>query len=238
MINPQMTQSLLRNALLTPPSLFEILTDLSSIDLIRHPTIFGSESAEEVKQGSVLSTNKSLLAFDGIKLFDNEEIFEVQRQHIITLLTPFFVVAVFLISGISLLFSFFHSKYFFESFYFSSALLFTAAFISFIQIFIIYTFMSWFYQFYIITSKRLIHVCFFRVGGFHLDEVFHRQTTPLEIDRHPQNFILDLLGIEDLYVYFQRFERPEPFIFKTPKDHIKLGELLENHSLKRQANEY
>ncbi len=238
MINSQVPQSLLRNTLLTPPSILEILTNLSS-PLIKYSTIFDRELIEQEKpRNSIASTNKTLIAFEGIRLFDNEEILEVQRQHIITLLTPFFIVGVFLISGISLLFSFFNSKYSFEFSYFPSALLFTAAFISFIQIFIIYTFMSWFYQFYIITSKRLIHVCFFRVGGFHLDEVFHHQTKPLEIDRHPQNFILDLLGIEDLYIYFQRFERPEPFVFKTPKDHIRLGELLENHSLKRQENEH
>ena len=75
---------------------------------------------------------------------------------------------------------------------------------------------------------------FFRVGGFHLDEVFHDQTNPLEIDRHPQNFLLDLFGIEDLYVYFHRLERPEPFVFKTPANHLRIGELLESHCLRER----
>lgn len=134
MINPQMPQSLLRKALLTPPSVLEILTDLSSTHLIRHSTVFDTEHIEEVKPSSISSTNKLLMAFKGIKLFDNEEILEVQRQHVIILLTPFFVVAFFLIFGISLLFFFFHSKYFFEFSYFLSSLLLTATFISFIQV--------------------------------------------------------------------------------------------------------
>lgn len=173
----------------------------------------------------------------GIKLFPHEQVLEVQRKHKITLLFPFFIDAIFIIIAIVLTAIFVNSLYQSALTYLWIALPIIAMSLSFIQIFAAYTFLHWFYQFYVVTNKRLIHVCFFRIGGFHLDEVFHEQANPLEIDSRPQNFIMDLLGIEDLFVYFSRFERPEPFIFKSPQNHTKIEEILENHSLEMERNE-
>lgn len=208
------------------PSITDILVEsFPNLDLIKHLAAREKADAE---------SNKQAISSVGIKLFNNEEVLEVQRQHKITLLMPVFLIGVFIFAAISLLTIFLNSQYIVNPNYFFIIVFSICAFLSFTQIFTLYTFLSWFYQFYIITDKRLISVHYFRVGGFHLDEVFHTKTNPLEIDRHPQNFLLDLLGIEDLYVYFQRFERPEPFIFKAPENHIKIGELLENHSLKKE----
>lgn len=166
----------------------------------------------------------------GIKLFPNEEVLDVQRKHKITLLFPFFLNGIFVVIASLSIIMLFNSGS--ANAFLWAMLSVVGLFFSFIQIFATYTFLYWYYQFYIITNKRLIHVCFFRIGGFHLDEVFHEQTNPLEIDSRPQSFILDLLGIEDIYVYFSRFERPEPFVFRSPKDHVKIEEILEDHSLR------
>ena len=110
-------------------------------------------------------------------------------------------------------------------------LLLSLALLSLLSTFAVYTFMRWFYQFYIITSKRLIHIHYFRVGGFHLDEVFYLQTKPTEVERHPQNFLLDFLGIEDVFVFFKNLERTVPFTFNMPPDSGKIEKLLEERLL-------
>lgn len=176
--------------------------------------------------------------FKGIKLFPEEEILDIQRQHVIALILPLSIVILFIFIIIGIVAgAFYYSKYIGELIIAVSAVLFAAVSVTFLLAFSIYIFMQWYYQFYIFTNKRLIHVHFFRIGGFHLDEILHERTEPLEIDREPQNFILDFLGIEDVYVYFHRFERPEPFIFKMPSDSARIEELLEDHLLKRSNKE-
>lgn len=94
-----------------------------------------------------------------------------------------------------------------------------------------YTFMRWYYQFYIITTKRVIHVHFFRIKGFYQEEIFFEKVTEKEIDRSAPNILYDLLGIEDVYMYMATFERAEPFIFRTPQNAQKIEDILENLAL-------
>lgn len=173
--------------------------------------------------------------FKGLKLFPGEDVLDIQRQHKIGLLIPLIgiifsivLIALFVLSLI------YYSKDLQGFIIFVPALTASAAALSFLFALAIYVFMHWFYQFYIITNKRLVHVHLFHIGGFHLDEVLHEKTDPLEIDREPKNFLLDFLGIEDVYVYFHRFERPEPFVFETPENSKRIEELLEEHLLKRK----
>lgn len=173
--------------------------------------------------------------FKGLKLFPEEDILDIQRQHKIALLIPLsgLIFSIVLVVGV-LISLIYYSRNLGESILFIPALAASSVVLSFLFALAGYIFMHWFYMFYIITNKRLVHVHFFRIGGFHLDEVFHERTDPLEIDREPRNFFLDFLGIEDIYVYFHRFERPEPFIFEAPEDSNKIEELLEEHILKKR----
>ncbi len=176
---------------------------------------------------------KDLKDFSGLKLFPGEEILNIQREHWVAVFIPLLLI-ISGILGIASLLSFYgFSKYTqqMELLVISIALAAIAA--SFLLSLATHIYLFWYYQFYIITSKRLVHVHFFRIGGFHLDEVFHEQTSPLEIDRNPQNFILDFLGIEDIYVYFHRYERPEPFIFKMPQDVNIIEDILEGYMIKK-----
>lgn len=180
-----------------------------------------------------VDTSKSFNAeFRGIKLFPQEEVLDIQRQHLIALLIPLSAVISLIIAVVGILMALFrYWGYIEDPLIFITAILGVTAAFTFLLAFSTYIFLHWFYMFYIITNKRLMHVHFFRIGGFHLDEVLHERTDPLEIDREPKNFFLDFLGIEDIYVYFHRFERPEPFIFETPEDSNRIEELLEEHLL-------
>lgn len=173
-----------------------------------------------------------LESFTGIKLFPGEQVLDVQREHWLIVALPIAIsfsciafIAVCLILIIT-------TNFFDQSFIISTIFLSIAA-MSFLINFSMQTFMKWFYQFYVITSKRLAHIHYFRFGGFHLDEIFHQQITPLEIDKNPQNFIFDFIGIEDVYVYFRRLERPEPFVFRVPQNAEIIEELLERHTLQK-----
>ncbi len=165
----------------------------------------------------------------GIQFFPNEEVVYVHREHEIVLLFP----AIGILSAVFLTISFvsvairFH--YIQNLFYVILMLLLALAFLSLLSTIAVYIFMQWFYQFYIITSKRLIHIHYFRVGGFHLDEVFYLRTRPTEVERNPQNFLLDFLGIEDVSVYFKNLERTVPFVFNAPPDSAKIEALIEKH---------
>lgn len=183
-----------------------------------------------------VDTNKSFNGeFRGIKLFPKEEVLDIQRQHPIALLIPLSAVILLTLSVIGILMGlFYYSIYIQDPLVFITATLVMAVTFTSLLALATYIFLHWFYMFYIITSKRLMHVHFFRIGGFHLDEVLHERTDPLEIDREPKNFFLDFLGIEDIYVYFHRFERPEPFIFETPENSNRIEELLEEHLLTRK----
>lgn len=175
-----------------------------------------------------MNTNNSFNGnFKGLKLFPEEEILCVQRQHWLVLLGPSIIIGFFFLIIGSSVFSIFSFGYIWENLVLLLVILLTMALTSLLLMLAIFTFMYWYYQFYVITDKRLIHIHFFRIGGFHIDEVFHNQTNPLEIDRQPENFLFDFLGIEDIYVYFHRAERPEPFIFKMPRDPNSIEEILE-----------
>ncbi len=167
----------------------------------------------------------------GIQFFPHEEAFYVQREHVVVLLLPAVGIILTALLTISFVLAAVYFQYIQDPFYLILMLLFSLALLCLLSIFAVYTFMRWFYQFYIITSKRLIHIHYFRIGGFHLDEVFYLQTEPTEVERHPQNFLLDFLGIEDVFVYFKNLERTVPFTFNMPPDSGKIEKLLEERLL-------
>lgn len=167
----------------------------------------------------------------GIQFFPGEEIYYAQREHIIVLFFPFAIFFLVALLIISFVLSAFRFGYIQNHFYFILALLLALALLCLLSTFAVFAVMRWFYQFYIITSKRLIHIHFFRIGGFHLDEVFYLRTRPTEVERSPRNFLLDFLGIEDVFVHFKNLERTIPFIFEMPVDSEQIEKLLEERLL-------
>lgn len=167
----------------------------------------------------------------GIEFFPHEEVFYVQREHVIVLLLPAVGILLTAFLTISFILVAIRSQYIQDLFYLILMLLLALALLCLLSAFAVYTFMRWFYQFYIITNKRLIHIHYFRIGGFHLDEVFYIRTRPTEVERQPRNFLLDFLGIEDVFVFFKNLERTVPFTFNMPPDSDKIEKLLEERML-------
>ena len=95
-----------------------------------------------------------------------------------------------------------------------------------------FNFMTWYYQFYIITNRALLHRHFFTIGGFYSDAVFLDEIHQQEIIRQPPNFIYDFLRVQDVYVYFHKLEREEPFIFQAPNNAQEIEDLLQDLTIK------
>lgn len=176
----------------------------------------------------------NLKHFTGLKLFPSEQILDVQREHWLIVAAPLLFISLLMFLILSSLPILLAGNFLDQKIYVVIAIFFSVVVFSFLLNLAIYSFLQWYYQFYIITTKRIAHIHYFRFGGFHLDEVFHRQTSPSEIHKNPENFLFDFLGIEDVYVYFKRLERPEPFIFKVPQDADVIEELLESYTLQKE----
>ncbi|MBI4091960.1 MAG: hypothetical protein HY427_02030 [Candidatus Levybacteria bacterium] len=99
-----------------------------------------------------------------------------------------------------------------------------------------FNFMTWYYQFYIITNRALLHRHFFTIGGFYSDVVFLDEVHQQQITRHPPNFICDFLKVQDVNVYFHKLEREEPFIFQTPSNAQEIEDLLQDLTIKHGIN--
>lgn len=166
--------------------------------------------------------------YDFLKLLPDEKVLCVQRQHPIVLLFPVATTIIIFLMTLGAVGFLSSQKIIFVPL--SLVLILVLTVLSFLAIWGTFVFMYWYYQFYIITNKCILHIHFFRIGGYHSDEVFLDVSPEREIDRKPPNIFYDLLGIEDVYVYFHRFERPEPFIFKTPSNAQQIETLLEEIS--------
>lgn len=91
----------------------------------------------------------------------------------------------------------------------------------------IYLFLSWYYHFYVITSKALVDRYSFRLGGEYSEVVFGDKMHVQEIIRKPRNIFYDFLKIYDVYVYFHKLEKEEPFIFRSPQNSQKIEDVIE-----------
>jgi hypothetical protein len=164
-----------------------------------------------------------------IKLLPDEKILSVQRQHWLVIfgrmIFPLFVAVVALIIALILpldnLYALLPNALYLKTF-------FTLSVICLLFAVVIYEYLSWYYQFYIVTSRCLMHIHFFRIGGFFFEEVFLDQMMQQEITRRAPNLFFDVLGIYDVYVEFSQLDRPEPFIFKSPSDSQYIEDLVEN----------
>lgn len=175
--------------------------------------------------------NYRLEDFPIVKCAEGEKILCVQRQHPIVLfnqlLLQFFLLLLILIPvllashSISQIFLFgLNNNTVISYIVFTTVAAFSAVGL--------YTFMSWFYQFYIITNRAIIHKCAFRITGPYSESVFGEKMHIQEIDRRPQNIIYDFLKIQDIYVYFHKLEREDPFVFRAPTDSQVIEELMQS----------
>ena len=96
----------------------------------------------------------------------------------------------------------------------------------------IYLFLSWYYHFYVITNKALVDRYSFRLGGPYSEVVIGDKMHVQEITRKPRNMVYDFLKIHDVYVYFHKLEKEEPFIFRSPQDSQQIEDLIEDLSAK------
>lgn len=176
------------------------------------------------------SYNRLLEHSDLIGLHDDEKIIEVQRQHWVKLVFPIFLS--FLLTII--VFSLVTGLLIQEMIEVPGVILvdFFLVGISFILSFIIFSFMYWHYQFYIITNRCLMHKHFFKLGGYSSEEFFIEASPEREIAKEAQNPILSLLGVENVTVYFQR-PGLDCFVFEAPQDAQRISNALEAISLNK-----
>ena len=150
-----------------------------------------------------------------VKCSEGEKILCVQRKHWMILLGHlfllFFTLMILPLSFVLISFSFpdlliiFKENPFFLLFclsFFISALLLTT----------IYLFLSWYYHFYVITTKALIDRYLFRLGGPYSEIVYGETMHVQEIAREPRNIFYDFLRIYDVHIHFYKLEKEEPFV--------------------------
>lgn len=184
--------------------------------------------------------------FPIIRCAEGEKILCVQRQHPIALITPMAGQIIAFIFILSSLIFIFHYLVGLSPLTLSGSTLIayiTLAAISILLLIETFTFMTWYYQFYIITNKAIVHRNSFRMAGFYSESVMLSQMHQQRMERDSPNLIYDFLKIQDLYIYFHKLEREEPFVFKTPDDAQVLEDLLQelvikpNHTQEPLKNE-
>ena len=174
---------------------------------------------------------KPLKEFSIIRCADGEKILCVQRQHPIAFITSivlqiiaalFTLVSLIYILGLlgeTTAFTLPNSTLIgYLTFVIISTLLITETF----------TFLSWYFEFYVITNKQIVHRYSFRIFGSYTESVYGEKMHIQEIERRSSNLIYDFLKIQDVYVYFHKLERENPFIFKTPEDAQVVDDVLQD----------
>lgn len=168
---------------------------------------------------------------DIIRLQPNEKILVVQRQHLITLFTPFFYILIIFVFSLVGLFSIQIQSYFTIPEVLIWDIL--VVVVCFLTTFGIFSYLYWYYQFYIITNKCILHRHFFRLGGHHSEEVFLETSPEREIKRAASNFLYSLLDIENVEVSFQRPGIGD-FVFEAPENPQEIEDILEKISYERK----
>ncbi len=169
-----------------------------------------------------------------VKCIEDEKIHCVQRKHPIFLLGHILLLCItVLIIPVSL----FTISFSFPSFYvlITSPVLVVYTILTTISVFwvvFLYLYFSWYYHFYVITSKALIDRYSFRLGGEYSEVVYGDKMHVQEIVRKPRNLFYDLLKIHDVYIYFHKLEKEEPFIFRGPQDSQEIEDLIEDLRVK------
>lgn len=160
-----------------------------------------------------------------------EKILCVQRHHPIVLIAPMLLPIMSALIVLSALI--FIPRFLPETlpFSFNNPLLITYIILTITSmLFVIetYNFMNWYYDFYIITNKQIVHRRCFRIVGVYSESVYGEKMHVQDILRVPPNLLYDFLKIQDVYVYFHKLERDEPFIFETPENAQEIDDLIQD----------
>ncbi|GEM_PF-1896022 len=176
-----------------------------------------------------LAKKKELKEYPIIKCAAGEKILCVQRQHPITLIAPLVLpIIIFSLALLSLVFLTLLLPQTFPLLTPTLTLYITLTMFSLLLLIETFTFMTWYYQFYIITNKAIVHRYSFRIASAYSEAVFGEKMHVQDIVRNPPNLLYDFLKIQDVYVYFHKLEREEPFIFKTPEDAQKIEDIIQD----------
>jgi len=200
-------------------------------------TLFQLAKKGEVSQQA---EKKCLEDFPVIKPGVGEKILCVQRKHKIALIGSFvppvlfiifFLFLLIFVSGLlpQIILTIIHS------WVFITYVILTV--ISWFLITMIFIYMTWYYEFYIITNRSILHRYCFRISGPYSDIVYGERMHVREITRVPPNLLCDFLKIEDVYIYFQKIEQEEPFIFNIPSDAQQIEDLLHDLAILRNKHQ-
>ena len=158
-----------------------------------------------------------------LKLLPGENIQTIQRKHLISIVLPLAtcVLSVAILIAALIIFRFYAVM---SPLFFIDAMLLT---LSFLIIFSMFSIINWFYQFYVITNKRILYIRFFQTQRKHFEEVFFTAGTKLKISRVARNLLYIILNVEDVYIEFRRDDRKEPFIIQAPDRPQEIEEILD-----------
>lgn len=182
------------------------------------------------KRGNINKEKKRLEDFPIVKCILGEKILCVQRQHSIKLIAPLVLRTIVVLSILFPLFAISPSIQQILPFALNNSVIIAYIMLTALSTFFvieIFSFMTWYYQFYVITNKAIIHRYCFRIGGPYSEVVYHDKMHIQDVTRNSSNVIYDFLKIQDIYVYFHEIERKESFIFKTPSDAQAIEDLLD-----------
>ena len=163
-----------------------------------------------------------------MKLLPGEKIYTIQRKHPISMILPLAAgVAVVAILIVTFTIIFWLYAVVSPLFFINVMLIILSLLIVFTTSNVLY----WFYQFYVITNKRILHVHFFQIQGKLSDEMFFTANTKIKVSRAATNLIYNILNVEDISIEFRRDVHREPFIIQAPSHPREIEEVLENLSM-------
>jgi len=169
-----------------------------------------------------------------IKLFPQEHIRAAQRKHWLALVFSLATHVVVILAMVGILLFFVHQQYpfIFLAVTFSISLI----LLSFLGVYGTFTVMDWYFDFYIITNKRLIHEHFFKLSGSYYEEVFLTENIH-SVELVEKNLFYDFFDVDDVYIHFPTYDREEPFIFSAPANASEIERLIEESSLPGKKEE-
>ena len=153
-----------------------------------------------------------------------EQLILAQRKHWYSFVFPILTLSFISIASISglIILSFIFPSYI--QLLFSFALFIAIAATTFIGKFIV----DWYFNFYIITSKKIIEVSYKPLTSRHTNEILLDQVKCTEIDTRVDGIIHELLDIGDVIITFDRPTHQEEFALADMSDPKRIESNLEN----------
>ncbi len=151
-----------------------------------------------------------------------ERLLLATRQHWFTLVPQFLVTS--LIIALFIVGTFFTAN----RFLFSLPLLLSFLFISLLITvdFIVKITIDWYYHFYIVTTRKILEVCYAPLFSHAINEVLLEQLRCTEIDIQIEGVINEIIDMGDVIITFDRPTHQESFSLKNIQDPKKTGILL------------